>query len=205
MRQLRSVRTKHWTEKELNLLMKLCSSSFKNKWTFIANLLGTKTSSQCLYKFKSLKKKGFSPSRELTSVYDLTQDEEIIKKIRISNLFNKDKFVYLDDTGINMILNRKKQLKEERTTIRLAQKKNKCDKLEIQRKTMTSNELNKELILSEAYITKLKDLSDLIAFSLQFNQIIQENTKSVQILATLIQQCLLKDLIELLKSKMSQN
>lgn len=70
-----------WTDKEEKLLIKLCQSSIKKKWKIISNIIGTKTASQCNYKFKILCKQG--------KLNEIKNEENLLENAEALGYFQK--------------------------------------------------------------------------------------------------------------------
>lgn len=70
-----------WTDKEEKLLVKLCLSSIKKKWKIISSIIGTKTPSQCNYKYKILSKQG--------KLNEIKNEENLLENAEALGYFQK--------------------------------------------------------------------------------------------------------------------
>ena len=85
-----------WTDKETSRLINLCTSELKQKWKKIADIIGTKTASQCNYQYKVLKREGKIKDNISSDIMnDSTVVDYFKKKYNLQQNFSLDKQIDL--------------------------------------------------------------------------------------------------------------
>lgn len=92
--KVNSVHSAKWTKKEENLLLQLCQSKLRKKWNDISNIIGSKSASQCSYKYRKLKKSGkYDRLTSKNNLRDDDDDDDCEDAIKADNCNKQKKYI----------------------------------------------------------------------------------------------------------------
>jgi hypothetical protein len=98
--------TKAWNGDEDTMLIKLCKSKLKNKWTSIAKIISTKSPSQCIYRYSKLK-------RTKKDMFVRRKGEvDILFSERVKNVLSdrgRLRFIQKPENNIGLLINENKK------------------------------------------------------------------------------------------------
>lgn len=101
-----------WSKEEDKMLIRLCHSKLKAKWKKISEIIGSKSASQCAYRYKKLKAQNLmnKPSEEDEDI--LISDDHVKKYFSKYENYGVDKYRSLSARNSNLRSNFRDDLKE---------------------------------------------------------------------------------------------